>query len=244
MSDYYNGPYINRLNRFGNNYQARVQGEREKIFQQYLLKSNYRVDFMYDGVEYPGSLERYKQNDTKTMQYLLTEISLDMPNGTVLEIDDMDGTNYWMVYYLEQIQTRGYNKYIVLKLTHVINWKDRDGIPQTTRAYFYGQEDNMLKDELKSRSRNHALYTEALKMSFFVAPFNSKIRKDDYFEVTVGEGKNALTEGYVVVGYDIQSTPGVEYVTVDPTYIRDKSDAPVQTPEDKDEDFYWLRGGE
>ena len=77
-------------------------------------------------------------------------------------------------------------------------------------------------------------------MSFFVMPTNENIRKDDYF--TVGEGK--LKEAYRVTGYDIQSTPGVEYVTVDPVYLRDNSPAPEQTQEDEPDDFYWLNGGE
>ena len=69
---------------------------------------------------------------------------------------------------------------------------------------------------------------------------SANIRKDDYIEV--GEGD--LKEAYVVTGYDIQSTPGVEFVSVDPQYIRDLTPPPEQTVEDKDEDFYWInRGG-
>ena len=72
-------------------------------------------------------------------------------------------------------------------------------------------------------------------------PLNENIRKDDYLEVTQGK----LTEAYVVTGYDIQSTPGVEFVSVDPQYIRDLTPPPEQTIEDDANDFYWLnRGGE
>jgi hypothetical protein len=49
----------------------------------------------------------------------------------------------------------------------------------------YGQEDNMLKDELKSRSRMDTLYNENLKSSFFVMPTTAMIRKDDY--LIIGE---------------------------------------------------------
>ena len=104
----------------------------------------------------------------------------------------------------------------------------------------YGQQDNMLKDELRSRSRMDTLYTENLKTSFFIMPLNEKIRKDDYLEV----GEGALREAYRVTGYDIQSTPGVEYVTVDPVYIRDLGPMPKQKAEDDPADFFWLNGGE
>ena len=76
-------------------------------------------------------------------------------------------------------------------------------------------------------------------MSFFVLPTNENIRKDDY--LTIGEGK--LKEAYRVTGYDIQSTPGVEYVTVDPVYLRDESPDPVQDTESNPEDFFWINGG-
>jgi len=66
-------------------------------------------------------------------------------------------------------------------------------------AYMYGQENNMLKDELQSRSRMDTRYTENLKLSFFVMPTNPYIRKDDYLEV----GEGLLQESYRVTGYDI-----------------------------------------
>jgi hypothetical protein len=94
----------------------------------------------------------------------------------------------------------------------------------------------MLKDELKSRSRNKTLYTENLKLSFFITPLNGEIKKDDYLEV--GEGN--LKEAYVVTGYDRQSVDGVEFVSVDPQYIRDNSEPPKPTAADDPDEFYWF----
>lgn len=237
----YKGVYMKRLNRYGTDFQQRMQRQREENFKLQLKRSVYYVDFEYEGVEYEGEFTPMKQNETKVMHYLLTDIHLDMPGGTVLMMPDKDGERVpWMVYYLEDYVASGYNRYIMIKMTHYLTWKNREGEECNTWAYFYGQEDNMLKDELKSRSRNKVLYTENLKLSFFITPTNENIRKDDYLEV--GEGK--LKEAYVVTGYDIQSTPGVEFVSVDPQYIRDLTPPPAQTPEDKDEDFYWInRGG-
>ena len=69
---------------------------------------------------------------------------------------------------------------------------------------------------------------------------NINLKKDVYIEI--GEGN--LKEAYRVTGYDIHSTSGVEYVTLDPMYIKDKTPAPERKPEDKSEDYYWLNGGE
>ena len=141
--------YKQRVNRYGHDYQSRIQGERERNFENYLLKTLYRVDFMYDGHHHAGSLERNKQDDTELKQYLLVSVHLNIPNGTILQLTDKDNKcQPWMVYYLENIKASGYNRYIMLKMTHFLTWTARDGSEQTTWAYMYGQEDNMLKDEL------------------------------------------------------------------------------------------------
>ena len=239
---YYEDVYLKRLNRYGIDFQSRMQRQREENFKLQLKKSVYYIDFEYEGETHEAELPPYKQNETKDLHYLLTDVHLNMPNGTVLMLPDKDGERVpWMIYWLEDYVASGYNRYIVLRMTHYLTWKNREGKKCNAWAYFYGQEDNMLKDELKSRSRNKALYTENLKLSFFITPRNINIRKDDYIEV----GEDELKEAYVVTGYDIQSTPGVEFISVDPQYIRDLTEPPIQSAEDSDSDFFWInKGGE
>lgn len=233
--------YKRRLNRYGMDYQTRIQNQREREFEGKLLKSVYRIDFEYCGEMIAATLERYKQDETETLHYLLTKTNVELPNGTIFIAKNGKGAETpWMVYWKEEIQASGYNKYTVLKMTHFLTWKDRQGIYRNSWAYMYGQEDNMLKDEIRSRSRMDAIYAENLKMSFFVMPTTPKIKKDDYLEIGTGE----LKEQYRVTGYDIQSTPGVEYVTVDPTYEYDLTPVPQQQPGDSEDDFFWLNGGE
>ena len=240
MDNSYYDIYLKRLNRYGNDYQTRTQNKRERDFENYLLKSVYRIEFEYNTKINPATFERYKQDETETLHYLLTRVDVNIPNGTVLMLPNKDDElKPWMVYYLEAIKASGYNRYVVLKMTHFLNWKDREGNSRSSWAYMYGQEDNMLKDELQSRSRSDARYAENLKDSFFVLPTNEYLRKDDYLEI----GKGALKEGYRVTGYDIQSTPGVEYVTVDPIYLYDNSPAPEKQEGDNEKDYFWLEGG-
>ena len=239
--DYYNDIYKKRLNRYGLDYQSRVQGMRERSFELLLEKSVYRIDFDYDGKINPGVFEKYKQDETRTLHYLLTRTNLNIPNGTILMISNKDNQEEpWMIYYLEDIKASGYNRYIMLKMTHYITWKARDNKIYSSWAYLYGQENNMLKDELQARSRADARYTENLKTSFFILPINEHIRKDDYLVINEN---TPLEEAYVVTGYDINSTKGVEYITIDPVYIRDKNPDPIKTETDSDEDFFWIEGG-
>lgn len=236
--NYYEDVYLKRLNRYGYDYQTRLQGQRERVFEDKLLKSIYRVDFDYNGEQCPATLERYQQDETLLVQYLLTRVSLNLPNGTILMIPDKDDVlQPWMVYWLESIKASGYNRYIVLKMTHFLTWTDRESVVRTSWCYMHGSGDSALKDTLKSVG---ALYAENDNTRFLIMPANENLRHDDYFEV--GEGK--LKEGYRVVGYDLQSTPGVEYVSLNPMYIKDKTPAPEQKPEDNSDDFFWLNGGE
>ena len=239
--DYYNDVYKKRLNRYGLDYQSRVQGMRERSFELLLEKSIYRIDFDYDGKINPGVFEKYKQDETRTLHYLLTRTNLNIPNGTILMISNKDNQEEpWMIYYLEDIKASGYNRYIMLKMTHYITWKARDNKIYSSWAYLYGQENNMLKDELQARSRADARYTENLKTSFFILPINEHIRKDDYLVINEN---TPLEEAYVVTGYDINSTKGIEYITIDPVYIRDKNPDPIKTETDSNEDFFWIEGG-
>lgn len=246
---YYEDVYRRRLNRYGYDYQTRTQGQRERFFDNLLLKSIYRLDFEYgtdkEGAPlvHPGVFEPYKQNETRTLHHLLTKVDLVLPGGTMLMLQDFNKSEEykpWMVYYLEKFRASGYNRYIMLRMTHTITWKDRDGAEHSTPAYFYGQEDNMLKDELKSRSRSDVLYNENLKTSFFVCPTNPAIQKEDYFELS----DQGITQAFRVTGYDFVSTPGVEFVTVDPVYTRDHTPVPKPEPGDNPDDFFWLQGKE
>ena len=235
---YYENVYQKRINRYGTDYQSRVQAQREREFEGKLLKSVYRVEFEYDQETHPATLERYKQDETELMQYLLTRVSLNLPNGTILMIPDKDfELQPWMVFWMESIKASGYNRYVVLKMTHYIIWRDRDKNEQKTWCYFHGSGDSAIKETIKASG---AVYVEDSNVRFAVMPVNENLRKDDYMEI----GEGGLKEGYRVTGYDIHSTQGVEYVSLDPMYIRDDTPAPEKTEKDNSEDYYWLNGGE
>lgn len=239
-SDYFDRIYTLRANRYGLDFQSRLQKQREMNFDLYLQKSIYRVDFEYNEEYITGSFERYKQDETKTLHYLLVKVDVNFDPGTVLMIPDKDDElRPWMVYYLEEIEASGYNRYVMLRMTHNLVWHARDGSEQESWAYMYGQKNNMLRDEIRSRSRMDTIYAENLKESFFIMPASPYLKKDDYFII----GEDPYREFYRVTGYDIQSSPGVEYVTVDPVYEFDITPTPEKDPEDREDDFFWLNGG-
>ena len=236
---YYDEVYLKRLNRYGLDYQSRIQGQRERNFENYLLKTLYRVEFEYQDKVHPASLERYKQDYTETQGYLLTRIDLKIPNGTVLDIISQDGKHQpWMIWWLEQIEASGYNRYVVLKMTHYLTW-DAAGRKIAQWGYFYGPGKAKIDDTVKSAT-GKTYYTENDNLHMFITPYEATLKKEVYFEVIQGE----TTTAYMVSDVDINSTPGVEYVSVDPTLLRTHETPPTPDPgEETSEDFYWLNGG-
>ena len=229
--------YKRRLNRYGLDYQSRVQGQRERDFDNYLLKSIYRVDFWYNDIFVPATLERYKQDYTETQCYLLTRRDLEIPAGTILMVESRDGsTSPWMIWWKEEIEASGYNRYVVLRMTHLVTWRDIDKNIHEQWAYFSGPGNTSIQDSLKSSSAE-AIYKENNNLYMFVTGYNGSVIKDTYFEIPYKEVNTA----YVVVRLDINSTPGVMYVTADSSYIRDGST--VETPEEESAANYWISGG-
>lgn len=235
MSNEYYAIYRRRLNRYGLDYQSRIQNQREREFETYLYKTIYRVDFKFQGEFHPASLERYKQDHSETQCYLLTKTDLEIPSGTILDIESRDGRiTPYLVWWLEHIEASGYNKYVVLKMTHYLEWEHK-GQKFSQWAYLSGPATAAITDAV----RTNTSYRENNNNHTFITTFNDIIARDTYFEVEF----RGVRQGYLVKEFDINSTPGVEYVTVDPVPLRNQDPAPTPTSTDKPEDYYWLNGG-
>ena len=143
----------------------------------------------------------------------------------------------WMVWWLEKIESSGYNRYIVLKMTHYLSW-EIEGETYSQWAYFYGPGASTIQDAIKSSS-GKPVYTENNNLYMFITPNSDKIEKSVYFEVTQGKTQS----GYVVSQLDIGSTPGVAYVSIDPVPLREKTEVPEDLDKIPEEDSFWLQGG-
>lgn len=237
MSNYYQDVYLKRLNRYGLDYQSRLRGQLERDFNNYLLKTIYRVDFNFEQEYHPGSLERYKQDYTETSCYLLTKRDLIIPNGTILELESQNGDKTpWMVWWLEKIESSGYNRYVVLKMTHQLNWKIKEE-NFSAWGYFSGPGNTTINDTIESET-GAPLYLENNNLHMFITTQNDNLLKDVYFEVKQGN----ITQGYVVREFDINSTPGIAYLSVDPVPLREENKIEL-TDKDSNEDIFWLTGG-
>jgi hypothetical protein len=57
----------------------------------------------------------------------------------------------------------------------------------------------------------------------FITPYAANLEKEAYIEVE----HEGIKSAFVVTEIDVISTSGVMYVSVDPTYIHDKTDKPI-----------------
>ena len=235
---YFEDIYKKRLNRYGEDFQDRIKGERVRFFSEFLQKTLYQVKFIYDGDLHLGSLERYKQDYTETMAYLLTELTLELPSGTILYLESKNGNmNPWMVWWLERIEQSGYNRYIMLKMNQELIWTV-DGVEKKQLGYFVGPGKTAISDTQESSSKT-VFYEENDNKYRIITAYEPTLIKDVYFEFTQGE----TIKGFNICETDIYTTPGVIYISLDPTMIKDKTPKPVAPEGANDADYFWLNGG-
>lgn len=230
---YYDEIYLKRLNRFGTDLNSRLEGARRRNFETFLKQSPHYETFLYDNKTIECVFEPMRQNETKTLMHVLVRADQELEIGKIISIKDRK----YMIYYWDERRNSGYNRYTVIRLTHNVSWISKvSGEEYTSDAYLYFQQDNMLKNELKSRSRMDILYLENLKLNFLVMPTTENIKIADYVIITT----TGITQYFRVTGFDLVSTPGVMYVSIDPTPERDLTPAEIDE-DDTDAELYWLQ---
>lgn len=238
MSSYYTDIYSKRLNRYGTDFQTRLEGKRAKEFEDFLLKTPNRVDFEYEGVMIAGALEQYKQDYTEIQGYLLTSKEVMMPNGTIINFSDKLGkSNYWMIWWLEQIKTSGYHRYVILKMNYKLKWF----IGEEEKAqwgYLSSPGTRKLRDSEIAGGEGAIIFTNN-NLRQFITPYHSSFDRDVYIETENGDKISA----YRVTEFDNQATEGVSYLSVEPIATKVREAKPQKTTEDKAEDFFWFDGG-
>lgn len=238
-NSYYSDIYSKRLNRYGKDYQSRIEGRRAKEFEDFLLKTPNRVDFEYEGTLVAAALEQYKQDYSETQGYLLTTKDILIPSGTIISFSDRtDKINHWMIWWQEQIKTSGYNRYVILKMSHLVEWS-KDGVRNKQWSFFSSPGARTVRDTAISGAEG-AIFMENNNSYMFITPYHKDFTRDSYLEMPNGEQISA----YRVVEFDNIATPGVSYLTVESVAKKDNTPTPVKGAGDKEQDFFWLGGNQ
>lgn len=224
--------YKKRMNRYGDNATDRLEKGRQQNFEKFLYQSPHYTKFQYKDKEVECVFEPSSQDETKTVMHVLCRVGEKFNPGDIVTIC---GKRY-MFWYWDERQDSGYNRWNVIKLSQHIEWLNEDGGTWSNEAYIFSQQTNMLKNELKSRSRSATLYLENLKLDFMIMPSDKNLEIGSYLVIKI----NDMSRAERVTGIDFLSTPGVMYVSMDPTIERDLTSPPEKKPEDDDNDYFWL----
>lgn len=224
--------YKKRMNRYGDNATDRLEKGRQQNFEKFLYQSPHYTKFQYKEKEVECVFEPSSQDETKTVMHVLCRVGEKFNPGDIVTIC---GKRY-MFWYWDERQDSGYNRWNVIKLSQYIEWLNEDGSTWSNEAYIFSQQTNMLKNELKSRSRSATLYLENLKLDFMIMPSDKNLEIGSYLVIKIDD----MSRAERVTGIDFLSTPGVMYVSMDPTIERDLTPPPEKKPEDDDNDYFWL----
>lgn len=237
-NQYYTDIYSKRLNRYGSDYQSRIEGIRAKEFEDFLLKSPNRVDFEFQGTMTAAVLEQYKQDYSETQGYLLTKKDVNLPNGTIIYLLNKEGgQNYWMVWWLEQIKTSGYHRYVILKMNYQMEWQE-NGLMKSQWAHLSSSGIKAIKNSVVE-GFNESRFLENNNLYMLITPYQDAFVKDLYIETPNGKQRSS----YRITQFDHQSTEGVSYLSLEEVAKKVDAPVPVKKPADKEEDFFWLNGG-
>ena len=224
--------YKKRMNRYGDNATDRLEKGRQQNFEKFLYQSPHYTKFQYKEKEVECVFEPSSQDETKTVMHVLCRVGEKFNPGDIVTIC---GKRY-MFWYWDERQDSGYNRWNVIKLSQYVEWLNEDGSTWSNEAYIFSQQTNMLKNELKSRSRSATLYLENLKLDFMIMPSDKNLEIGSYLVIKIDD----MSRAERVTGIDFLSTPGVMYVSMDPTIERDLTPPPEKKLEDDDNDYFWL----
>ncbi len=226
----YISDFRKRVNRHGNTAAEKIDFQREKAFETFMNNSPHKVNFIYNKKEQEGVLKNKSQDNSKNEMYLMCRVTEPLKIGTILNIKDED----FIVYYWSQIKNSGYNKYVVLRLSHTYTIGKTSG-----RGYFFGKEKNIANSTEAGNIKGSTLYLENSNAYTLITPYFGMPEIGTYVKIASMD----ITQYFTVQGADIVSTPGIAFITLDPTYKRDETPvSPAQKEDYTKEESFWMGG--
>lgn len=227
---YYGTIYKARLNRVGTNPQERINYQRKKKFEMFLKKSPYKVTFNFNEEDQMGVLKPNTQNELEAVQFLLTKTEIIIPNGTILKIANLNNViENWLVFWQKTTKASGYNKYYVLRLNNTISWNDKSVL-----AFLSTNNQTGLQDRIVTKNTD-TMVNENDNKYYCVISATVPVFKNTEIVTMVNEEKLQFN----VIGRDIVSTNGIQYLTLDPVHIKEENGDSLSK---ENEEILWIGG--
>ena len=239
---YFEDVYLKRMNREGTTIQERVKTRKEKEFDQlFLQKTKYQAAIYQlndDSVEILGSLQPNKWNQDKIVSNLLVSTHCQKFKAgdivrTYQKNKEVELDKVWLVMFVNEDITHGYQKYEVIELDDTINYCDE--YSETIAVFpvkFVSETSVYVQD--KFNSYGSVSYREPLAHRKFITKDYDFLKKELYFD-----HKN---RGWEIAGIDNISIEGVAYVSIQERLKRDPEPDTSKDIVVGENDNFWLNG--
>lgn len=219
---YFNEVYLKRLNRDGLNQQERVKTRKEKEFDRlFLKKTEYQVRLYGVNGEQRNdicSLQPNKWNESNLIGNLLMSThAAPLKTGDILniyqKIKEVEYDKVWIVLFVEENITKGYQLFKCLCLDEEINITNEYGDTiQSLPVKFINASSQFIIDTFSFT--NGAGYREPNMQRGFVTADNEILKKGQYF--------NYKDKGWEITGKDNISIKNVAYTFIGEKLVREE----------------------
>lgn len=239
---YFEDVYLKRINKNGINRRDRIKSRKEIEFDRLFLKQTEYLVSLYrineQATDIKASLQPNNWNESNLISNLLISTSAaPLKTGDILyikqQIKNQIQDKIWLVVFVEENLTKGYQLFKIICLNDNINITDEYGTSiYSTPVKFVNSAQSFMQDTI-IRNAHEAGYREPQTTRILVTQDNEELKKGIYFEY-----KN---RGWEIVGKDNISINNVAYL-----YISERLLSPPepQSSEDilvgEDENFFLI----
>ena len=233
--------YLKRMNLSGKTRQERINTRKINEFNNLFLKNSaYKADIYKINNENTNiicSLQPNKWNESKLISNLLLPVSAAaLHTGDILNIkqtiDKRKVDKIWLVLFVENNITKGYQLFTVICLDTEINLTNEygDTIITVPSKVINASTSYIIDEFFIKRSQ----YREPNTHRGFITATNDLIQKGQYFEYK--------DKGWEIAGIDDMSIEGVSYISIEEKLIQEeepRSSEDIMVGEDKN---FFLNG--
>lgn len=214
MGSYFEDVYIKRMNREGRTRQERIKTRKENEFNRIFLKQSAYQSYLYQVNDEETaeicSLQPNKWNEDNIISNLLLSTSArTLKTGDILKIrqtiKDKEVDKIWLVLFVEDNITKGYQVFKVICLDSELNFTDEYGNTQHNFPVKFVNLSSKIVQDVFIHSATQLGYREPNGNRFFITHDFDFIKKSKYFDY---KGR-----GWEVYGIDNISILDVAFVT-------------------------------
>lgn len=238
---YFEDCYLKRMNSIGRNRQERVKTKKEREFDNLFLKRTaYRAQ-VYEvnkqNIDIICSLEPNKWNENSILSNLLISTSAQtFQTGDILKIKmnikDVIDDRIWLVLFVENNITNGYQTFKVICLDEEVNITDEYGTTlYTIPVKFVSAKDTFVQDTF---SQEGLVYREPHANRDFITHDFDFLKKGTYY--------NYKDRGWEIYGKDNISIKGVSYTCISEKLLREEEPISSKDLPISDNDNFFLIG--